>query len=83
MATAAYHLAKAYRFLRRARAPTAGNPPDVAASRPPDAIAAPGPQATNPCRALTRPIPSQRPAHPASTPPHGLKSGRVSAAAIP
>ena len=40
MTTAACHPAQADRFLRRARAPTAGNPPAVAASRPPDAIAA-------------------------------------------
>ena len=40
MGTTACHPTKAVRFLRRARAPTAGNPPAVAASRPPDAIAA-------------------------------------------
>ena len=34
MATAAYHLVRAVRFLRRARAPTAGNPPDAAAEVP-------------------------------------------------
>ena len=34
MATAACHLAKADRFLRRARDPTAGNPPDAAAEVP-------------------------------------------------
>ena len=53
MGTAAYHLAKANYFLRRAaRTPTAGRPPpggeasgpQAAASRPPDAIAASGPQ---------------------------------------
>ena len=53
MGTAAYHLAKADYFLRRAaRAPTACRPPpggeapgpQAAASRPPDAIAASGPQ---------------------------------------
>lgn len=52
MGTAAYHLAKADYFLRRAaRAPTACRPPPAAdasvpqdaASRPPDAIAASGP----------------------------------------
>ena len=41
MTTAACHPAQPVRFLRRARAPTAGNPPAVAASRPPDAITAP------------------------------------------
>ena len=40
MATAARCLVKADHFLRRARAPTAGSPPAVAASRPPAAIAA-------------------------------------------
>ena len=40
MATAARCLVKADHFLRRARAPTAGNPPAVAASRLPAAIAA-------------------------------------------
>ena len=40
MTTAACHPAQADHFLRRARAPTSGNPPAVAASRPPDAIAA-------------------------------------------
>ena len=40
MTTDACHPVKPVRFLRRARAPTAGNPPAVAASRPPDAIAA-------------------------------------------
>lgn len=52
MGTAAYHLAKADYFLRRARAPTTCRPPpggeasgpQDAASRPPDAIAASGPQ---------------------------------------
>ena len=52
MGTAAYHLAKADYFLRRARAPTAGRPPPAAeasgpqdaASGPPDAIVASGPQ---------------------------------------
>ena len=34
MATAACHSAKADRFLRRARDPTAGNPPDAAAEVP-------------------------------------------------
>ena len=40
METAARCPAKAVHFLRRARAPTAARPPAVAASRPPDAIAA-------------------------------------------
>ena len=69
MATAACHSAKADRFLRRARAPTAGNPPAAAeVPRPPSPHPGHKPL-PHPGRFRRRCLPRTNP------PPPGLRNG--------